>query len=368
MSDAGRDRCWAEVDRAALRHNAGVAREQVGAGVALLSVVKANAYGHGLVGVAKALADDSQLFGVANLQEATQVREALAHPVLIMGPALPAERRDIVERGFIASVSSYAEAAAFSEAAGRSPASLNCVVDTGMGRMGIPESAATSELKKIQALPNIRLHSISTHLPAADEDPEFTQEQLARFAALIERVRGDVPGGYLIHALPSAGVIGFAGAGFNLIRAGLMLYGVSPIPEFQARLRPALTWKSRVVLLRHIAAGTSISYGRTFIASRAMRVATLSVGYADGLPRAISNRGAAVLIGGRRCPVLGRVTMDLTVVDVSELPQVTVGDEAVLIGEQGDERIVATEVAEWASTIPWEVFTGIGTRVTRVYV
>jgi alanine racemase len=133
-------------------------------------------------------------------------------------------------------------------------------------------------------------------------------------------------------------------------------------------LRPALTWKTRVVLVRELAAGTSVSYGRTFVAPRAMRVATLSAGYADGIPRAVSNRGAAVLIGGRRCPLLGRVTMDLTMADVSALPAPAVGDEAVLIGRQGDEEILATDVAEWAGTIAWEIFTGIGSRATRVYV
>jgi alanine racemase len=172
----------------------------------------------------------------------------------------------------------------------------------------------------------------------------------------------------LIHALPSAGVLAFAGSAYDIVRAGLMLYGISPLPEEQALLRPALTLKAHVVLLRDVAAGRSISYGRTFVTPKPMRVATLSVGYADGLPRALSNRGATVLIGGRRCALLGRVTMDLVMVDVSEVPEVNVGDEAVLIGRQGDEEILATEVAQRAGTIAWEIFTGIGSRVARVYV
>lgn len=367
MSSPEVHRCWAEIDRAALRHNARVARKRVGRDVALLAVVKANGYGHGIAAVAEALAEEAQLFGVANLQEATQTRAVVPHPVLIMGPALPEERAQIAERGFIASVSSYAEAAAFSEAARGSAVAVNCKIDTGMGRMGIREIDAIAELKRIAALPNLTLHSISTHLPSGDEDAEFTRTQLEGFAALIEIVRHEISGSYLVHALPSAGVIGFASSSFDVVRAGLMLYGISPLPEFQQALRPALTLKSRIVLVREIAAGTSVSYGRTFVAPRPMRVATLSVGYADGLPRAVSNRGAAVLIGGRRCPILGRVTMDLTVADVTDVPEARVGDEVVLIGRQAGEEILATEVAERASTIAWEVFTGIGSRVARVY-
>ena len=367
MSSPEVHRCWAEIDRAALRHNARVARERVGRDVALLALVKANGYGHGIAAVAEALADEAQLFGVANLQEAMQTRNVVPHPVLIMGPALPAERAEIVAHDFIAPVSSFAEAVEFSEAAGESSVRINCKIDTGMGRMGMSAADAVAELKRIAALPNLTLHSISTHLPSADEDAEFTRTQLAGFAGLVDDVRRAIPGSYLVHALPSAGVLGFAESAFDIVRAGLMLYGISPLPEFQQALRPALTLKSRIVLVRKISAGSSISYGRTFFAQRPMRVATLSVGYADGLPRAISNRGAAVLIGGRRCPILGRVTMDLTVVDVSDVPEASVGDEVVLIGRSAGEEILATEVAERASTIAWEVFTGIGSRVARVY-
>ena len=361
-------RCWAEIDRAALRHNAQVARKCVGPDVALLAVIKANAYGHGLAAVADALRDDAQLFGVANVQEAIAARTAVPHPVMILGPALPTERAAIIEHGFIPSISSYDEAVAFSSLAEERRVHINCKIDTGMGRMGIGETSAAAEIARIAKLPHIEIHSVSSHLPAADEDAEYTATQLERFNALIERIRRDVPGSYQVHTLPSAGVLRFANSTHTIVRAGLMIYGISPIPEQQDLLRPALTLKAHVALLRDVEAGTSISYGRTFIASQRMRVATLGIGYADGFPRSVSNRGAAVLIGGRRCAVLGRVTMDLIVVDVSEVPNVKVGDEAVLIGRQGEEEILATEVAERASTIAWEIFTGIGSRVARVYV
>ncbi|MEP6955258.1 MAG: alanine racemase [Chthoniobacterales bacterium] len=362
------ERCWAEIDLSALRHNAAVARARAGREVDLLAVIKANGYGHGITAVAQALADEAQIFGVANLHEALAVRAVVAQPILILGSALPQERVSIVQAGFVASVSSFDEAREFSHYAGAAPALLNCAIDTGMGRMGVAEAGAAEEIKRIAALPNVVLHSVSTHLPSADEDAEFTRTQLARFSEIVGQIRSVLPSTFAVHALPSAGLLAFPESAHQIVRAGLILYGISPIPEFQFLLRPALAWKTRVILVRDLAAGSSVSYGRTFTAKQPMRVATLSVGYGDGWPRALSNRGAAVLIGGRRCPILGRITMDLTVVDVSDLPAVSAGAEVVLIGRQGDEEILASEVARQASTISWEILTGIGSRVTRVYV
>ncbi len=361
-------RCWAEIDLAALRYNAEVVRNCVAPGVARLAVVKANAYGHGVVAVAKALGDDVQLFGVANLQEAIEARAAVPHPIVILGPALPEERIGIVTHRFVPSISNYDEAVAFTRIAAGSSVAINCAIDTGMGRMGITECAALDELRKIATLPNVEIHSISTHLPVADEDAQFTEKQLSGFAALAGKIRTELPGRYKIHVLPSAGVQRFGASAFDIVRVGLMLYGASSIPHLQDRLQPVMALKTRVVLLRELPAGSSVSYGRTFVTRRRTRVATLSAGYADGLPRAISGRDAVVLIGGRRCPVLGRITMDLTMVDITEVNDVAVGHEAVLIGRQSGEEILAREVAERASTIAWEIFTGIGSRVARVYV
>ncbi len=361
-------RCWAEIDLAALRHNANVARERTGPDVALLAVIKANAYGHGLAEVARALVDHADLFGVANLQEAIEARAAAPdHPILILGPALPAERAEIVARGFIGSVSGFAEAAEFAAFAPESGANVNFVVDTGMGRMGCAEANALATLQQILALERIRVHSVSTHLPVADEDAGFTRDELQRFVRLIQQMRAEAPGDYKAHALLSAGVLAFSDPAFDFVRAGLMLYGISPLAEYQPLLKPTLSLKSRVVLVRDLPAGAAISYGRTYTTPRAMRVATVAAGFADGYPRALSNRDAVVLVGGRRCAVLGRVTMDMMVIDVSELPNAAPGDEVVLIGRQGGEQILATEIATRAGTIPWEIFTGIGMRVRRVY-
>ncbi len=364
MRSLGAERCWAEVDTAALRQNAGVARERVGAETALLAVVKANAYGHGMIEVAAALGEAAALFGVANLHEAQELRASgIAQPILILGSALPDERTEINVNGFIPTVSSLEEARAF---AGNS-AGINFAIDTGMGRMGCWQDDAIAELEQIARIPGLILHSISTHLPVADEDPAFTEEELTQFEELVRQMRARVPGSYKVHVLLSAGILGFARHHFDIVRAGLMLYGSSPLPEAQKFLRPVMALKSRVTLLRDLPAGRSVSYGRTFTTAQPMRVATISAGYADGYPRSISNRDGAVLIGGRRCPVLGRVTMDLMMADVSAVPEVTLGDEVVLIGRQGGEEIFAAEVAERAGTIAWEIFTGIGSRVRRVY-
>jgi alanine racemase len=330
----------------------------------MLAVVKANAYGHGLLSVAQALADDAHLFGVANLEEALVLRDSLPHPVVILGPATPEERSTIAERGFIPTISSLEEAQAFDRL---KPVAVNFKIDTGMGRMGVVQNEALEVFKRAAALPNIEIHSISTHMPVSNEDAEYTREQIGRFQRIVGRIRAEVPGTYKAHVLQSAGTLAFNPPTFEIVRAGIMLYGISPLAEFRELLRPVMTWKTRICLVRDVPKGSSISYGRTFIAPRNMRVATLSAGYADGYPWHLSNRGAAVLVHGRRCPLLGRVTMDLIVIDVSGLDDVQVGDDVVLMGRDGSGEISCTELGERAGTITWEIITRIGARVRRVY-
>jgi alanine racemase len=360
-------RCWVEIDRSALCHNAKVVRERIGT-AELLAVVKANAYGHGMVGVSEALANDAQLFGVANLEEALALRKALPHPIIILGPAIPEERSGIVESGFIPTISTFEEAQEFSRVAGDSPVSINFKIDTGMGRMGVPENEALAVFKRVLALPRIKIHSVSTHLPVSNEDAEYTRDELQRFGKIVGQLRAEAPGDYKAHVLQSAGTLAFADPTFDIVRAGIMLYGISPLSEFQKILKPVMTWKTRIGLVRDLTKGSSISYGRTFITPGAMRVATLTAGYADGYPRHLSNRDAAVLVRGRRCPLLGRVTMDLMMIDVSQVDEVNVGEEAVLMGGQGDQEISCTELAEKADTITWEITTRVGARVKRIYV
>ncbi len=383
-------RCWAEIDRSALRHNAKVVRERIGS-AEMLAVVKADAYGHGLMGVAQTLANDAQLFGVANLEEAIALRKELSHPIIILGPAIPGERSTIVERGFIPTISTFEEAEDFSRIAMRNPhlnplpgqgeegalatgegrrssLSINFKIDTGMGRMGVVESEAAVIFKRVAALPKIKIHSVSTHMPVANEDADYTRDELSRFAQDVKQLRSAVPGDYKVNVLQSAGTLAFNQTPYEIVRAGIMLYGISPLPEFQKLLKRAMTWKTRIGLIRDMPKGSSISYGRTFITPREMRIATLTCGYADGYPRHLSNRDTAVLVHGQRCALLGRVTMDLMMIDVSHIPDVDVGDEVVLMGKQGDAEIPCRELSDKAGTITWEITTRIGQRVRRVFV
>jgi alanine racemase len=361
-------RCWAEIDLAALRHNVATIRAQLAAEVRLMAVVKANAYGHGSRGVVPALAGNVEMFGVANLGEALEVRRFAPNtPILLLSPALPDEREDIVANGFIPSISNVAEARAFSTQSNGRTVPVHLIVDTGMGRIGVWEEEALAVAREIAAVPGVALEGIASHFPVADEDAAFTETQIARFQRIAAQLRKIAPAQPIVHLENSAGIISFSAAAGDLVRAGLILYGSSPIPEFQHYLRPILTWKTRISLVRSVGAGRSVSYGRTFITPCPMRLATLAVGYADGYQRHLSNRGSDVLIRGRRCAVLGRVTMDQVVVDVTALPEVGPGEEVVLLGAQGTEEILASELAEKAGTIPWEIFTSLGRRVERVY-
>ena len=361
-------RCWAEIDVDALRGNVAVARQLGGGRAGIMAIVKANAYGHGLMEVAAALSGGVEMFGVANVAEAQTLRQAVPQAkIFILGAALHWEREEIVRAGFIPCLSSLDEARLFDAIPSPSRLCAHVAVDTGMGRMGVWQDEAVETIREMMRLPHLEISGIATHLPVADEDDQYTAQQIARFEKIVEQLRASGLQAPVIHSHNSAGVIRFGNRAGGIVRAGLMIYGVSPVPGFQDRLRPVMTLKTRVILVREVAAGRNISYGRTFITPRPMRVATLAVGYADGYPRTLSNHNAAVLIQGRRCPVLGRVTMDQTMVDVTDLHPVAPGDEVVLIGRQGDEEIPALELAGKAGTIVWEIFTGIKGRVERIY-
>jgi alanine racemase len=299
---------------------------------------------------------------VANLSEARAVFAAgTGRDIMLLSPCLPAERQAAVEEGFIVTVSSAEEAAGFADCGN---ARVNFKVDTGMGRVGAWWETAGQELRHMAG--RVRVHSISTHLPSSDEDADFTRTQLEGFGRLVETLRHTAPDAK-IHSLNSAGIMRFPEHAAGIVRAGLILYGSSPLPDIARQCQPALTWKTRVTLTRELPAGTGVCYGRTFITPRPMSTAVLAIGYADGFPRQVSGKGACVLIRGARCPVLGRVTMDQIVVDVSAAGEIGAGEEAVVIGSQGRETITAEELAAQADTISWDIFTGIKGRVTRIY-
>jgi alanine racemase len=369
-------RCWVEVDLHALRANLAWIRHRIGAQARIITVVKADAYGHGLRQIAACLMQSgTDIFGVANLAEAQSIRAVgRGWPVLMLGACLPHEIDQAVRDGIMVTVSARAELEAFATVARRlnRMASVHLKVDTGMGRLGEQPARAVDLLRTALALPNLRVAGLYTHFSSAEDDRPFTALQRKRFAQVLAAVRAaglELPP---IHAANSAGLLHEPEATGDLVRPGLLVYGVVPAgrrklttPLKQA-LQPALTWKCRVGIVRRLPAGATISYGRTFTAPRALRVATITAGYGDGYSRAASGK-AQVLINGRKCPVLGRITMDQMVVDVSRAGKISAGDEVVLIGRQGKREIDVHDVAAWQGTIPWEAFTSITYRVPRVY-
>lgn len=358
-------RIRAEVDHDALRHNACAIRETTGA--ELIAVVKADGYGHGGAAVARTLAPHAAQFGVATLGEAREIRAVVpGHDILILSPLLPEERAAAVRGGFVPVVSSAQEAQAVVEAGG-GLARVHLCIDTGMGRIGVWQDEAIPAARAIAKISGIEVAGISTHLPAADSDPDFTAAELEEWTALVRELRGVLPGAKF-HALNSAASLERPAHAGDLVRPGLALYGISPLPDFQPQLRPVMTLKTRITLARDVGAGRGISYGRDFITPRPMRVATVAMGYADGYPRQTSNRGAEVLVRGRRCAVLGRITMDQFMIDATGLPEdAGPGEEVVLFGRQEDAEISVNEVAAWGGTISWDIFTRLGRRVERMH-
>jgi len=367
MSDPS-SRSWAEIDLDAIRSNARLCRSLSG-GRRIMAVVKANAYGHGLAPVVHALEPEVDMLGVAGLHEALEVRAAgVSKPIFLLGASLGGEIPGIVAaEGLVGSLSSLAEARVFSAEAIRQEreVAVHAVVDTGMGRIGfLPENWTAEVAEELANLPGLKLCGVASHLPSADEDKAFTRAQISKFREVTATVR-DLE----MHIANSAGVIGFSSLEIgDVVRPGLMLYGISPLPDAVEGLRPAMVLKSRITLVRDLPAGSTISYGGTYQCSKATRVATVAIGYGDGYPRNLSGMGAEVEIVGRRCPVLGRVTMDQIMIDVSGLatgPEP--GTEAILFGG-GVTGIGVEELAGLSGTIPWEIFTGITPRVRRVYV
>ena len=339
-----------------------------------MAVVKADAYGHGAVPVARTAIDTGATWlGVATPEEALPLRAAgIVSRILVLGPIAPEQADLVVSQHLDQCVSDSGQAETLDRAArarGRSLA-VHLKVDTGMGRVGLRPHEVRKAVEKICALASVRLVGLMTHFAEAEaEDPAFAREQLARFE---EAARDLVAAGIAVpirHAANSAGLLLLPEARLDLVRPGIMLYGYhprGPQREPEPLLRPALRFRTLISQVRDVARGESVSYGRTFVAPRDLRVATLPVGYADGCGRLLSNRGHA-LVRGRRVPIVGRVCMDMTMVDVSGLPDVRMGDEAVLIGRQGEEEISADEVAEAQGTISYEVLCRIGPRVPRVY-
>lgn len=367
-------RCWAEIDLAALERNLRLIRASLPPRIRYVAVVKADAYGHGLhQTVARLMHAGADLFAVANIAEAAAIRElGPGWPILLLSPLLPEEDKYLADYDLAATVSSADEVARFDAvgaAAGR-PVAIHLKIDTGMGRLGVWHERAPELWQKILAAPHVRLAGVFTHFSSADDDPAFTEEQRRLFLAALARCPGLDPSRLFVHADNSAGLETTHGDSvFNAVRVGLLQFGILPHPHSllaRVHTEPVFSFHTRVGLVKALPRGTGVSYNRTCRLARDTTVAVLCAGYGDGLPRAASNR-AQVLLHGRRCPVLGRVTMDQTIVDVTDVPGVACGDEAVLVGRQEGAEIGITEFSHWADTIPWETLCSVTKRVPRLY-
>ena len=363
---------WAEVDLDAVQHNVQQLR-RLAQGAELMAVVKANGYGHGAVRVGQAaLEAGATWLGVATLEEGVELRQnGIKAPILILG-FVPTSQADTVVLYNLTPALFHRELAEALSHWGRTmgrTVPVHIKVDTGMGRVGLQPADLPAFAQAVAALPNIEIEGVFTHLATADEpDSPFAQQQLDRFDAALAALKaaGIVP--RIRHASNSAGIMLRPRGHYDLVRAGIALYGLPPDPSipWPLDLRPALTWKSRVAMVKLVEPDLPISYGCTYRTSRRERIATLPVGYADGYFRLLSGRGE-VLIRGRRCPVVGRVCMDQTMVRLPEDLEVPVGEEVVLLGEQEGQSISASDIAGRIGTINYEVVCAISKRVPRRY-
>ncbi len=365
--------CWAEVDLDALRANFRKLQSHVNKSVGILAVVKANAYGHGIIPAARvAISEGAVYLGVSSLEEGVQLRNAgISTAVLILGSLYPFDNFSVLfEKKLTPTVASVETAAALDRLAidRNEKIPVHLKIDSGFGRIGVSLANALSFISEVSAMRGLVLEGIYTHFASSDVDSEYTETQTRAFMSVIDRAAHNGVKPRYVHLANSSAVLRIPLTHGSLVRPGLAFYGIPPYPgaEKEVALKPALTWKCRVIFLKSIAKGSSVSYARTWIAKRPSRIATLAMGYADGYPRLLSNKGM-VLIKGHRAPVLGRVTMDMTMVDVTDIPDCHVGDEVVIIGEQGNERIRAEDIALSAQTNPYEIVCGISDRVQRIY-
>ncbi len=364
----------AHVDTDALAFNLAVARGLVRRGVQILAAVKGDAYGHGAVRSARTLAEAGvDWFGVALVEEGVQLRDAgITTPVLCLGGVGRFGAEEVVRRGMIPVLYDEGDAERLDTAARAAGVRqrVHLKVDTGMGRLGVALPHWGRFLDRLARFPSLDVEGFMTHFALADGPPdgpagEFTREQARRYAEALHTLhsRGYAP--TLRHTCNSGGLVQHPAFHLDMVRPGILLYGASPCPD-SPPLRPVLRVTTQVLVVRDLPARASVSYNRSFVTTRPSRIATLPIGYADGYPRALGNR-AQVLIGGRRCPVVGVVCMDLCMVDVTDVTEpVEAGDEAVLLGGQGDQRVSVEEIAGWAGTIPYEVLCGFSERIPRV--
>lgn len=361
----------ATIDLAALAHNLAIVRRHLPSPCEILAVVKANAYGHGAAAISKRLIQlGVPRLGVATIQEGIVLREAgLRAPILVMGALLPNQLPDLLaaELTPVVHEREIADRLATLARSRPEPYPVHIKVDTGMGRLGLAPDQVLPLLQSSSFKGPLKAEGLMTHLADADsQDPDYTNMQIVRFRSVVSQAEAAGLSIPLLHVANSAAILCYPSAHFSMVRPGLMLYGYQSSPASPAELKPILTLSTKVVQVRNLPQGESVSYGRSHRTSRPSRIAILPIGYADGYNRLLSNRGQ-VLIKGRRAGIVGRVCMDMTLADVTDIPDVMTGDEAILIGRQGDAQISAADIAAWLETIPYEVLCTIGPRVPRVY-
>lgn len=369
-------RAWAEISLKSVAVNYDSIRSAVKPETKIMCVVKADAYGHGVEGVVPILLEKgADMFAVASLDEGIQLRRmGVRIPILILGYTDPVRTGEVLKNDLAQTVFSTELAKALSEEAVRrnTEARIHIKIDTGMSRFGlVPEESSIGFISEICALPNICADGIYTHFASADSsDPSFTETQYAGFLDIINKLEAAGLNFKLKHACNSAALLRFPHMHLDMVRPGIILYGISPFCDTHLKekgFEPVLSLKSEVVMVKMIKKGSTVSYGRTYTADRDMQIATISIGYADGYLRALSNN-AEVLINGRRFPVIGTICMDACMVDISGSPiPVRSGDEVVLIGRSGSDEITIDELSRRLGSISYETACTIGRRVPRVF-
>lgn len=362
---------WVTVDQDALAWNMKQVRQLIGKNKKILAVVKADAYGHGAVACSKVfLENGADVLGVATVEEAAELRHhGIGEPVVVFGLVQPHEAEAVIRLKLEPTVVNYQQARILNQTAKKikKTVAIQLKIDTGMGRIGFDPSECMSVVEQVSQLSNVSISGMFTHFANADGgDKQLLKEQIRLLKEATTSVRKMVGVSFDVHAANSAAVIESPDAYFDMVRPGLMLYGLYPADGLKkkATLKPALSWSTKIVQIKDVETGTGLSYGHTFVTRRPTKVATLPVGYADGYSRLLSNQGD-VLIRGKICPVIGRVCMDMTLVDVTGVPSVKSGDEVVLIGRQGRYELTADMMAEKRDTIAYEVACNISKRVPR---
>lgn len=360
---------WLEIDQGAIANNTRLLKEMIGADTELMAVVKANAFGHGAVAVsATALLNGATWLGVASVNEAEVLRNAgIDAPILVLGYTPLWAAPQVVRYNLTIALYDLELARGFERAARDMNATINAHVkiDSGMGRLGLLPEQVMSFFRTARGLRHVNIEGIFTHFASADTDPDYTNDQLRVFLDVLEPLRA---GGYAfryVHAANSAGALNVPDARFNLVRAGIALYGLSPGMPLPEGFRPAMTWKTTIAQVKTLPPGSSVGYGNTYRTRDEERIAVIPVGYADGFRRSPKNWGY-VLVGGQRAPLVGRVSMDQSTINVTHIPDVAIGSEVVLIGQQGEETLTAEDVAERLGTVNYEVVSTILARVPRV--